>query len=164
MEQPVYFWTPDIAPAGIGFYYGKLFPEWQGNLFVSALAARALVRLVLNNDKVVGFHVEQKRGDLSGVVRQFRRRGSGITFGQLLPDRRLVVQIVEVFRQFMPGQVDPVVAEKPGFVLAVLSGADHPQSHRVSRNEDGNVAESVPDSRRPGVCWSRRHGEQQIEH
>jgi glucose/arabinose dehydrogenase len=54
MEQPVYFWTPDIAPAGIGFYYGKLFPEWQGNLFVSALAARALVRLVLNNDKVVG--------------------------------------------------------------------------------------------------------------
>jgi aldose sugar dehydrogenase len=54
MEQPVYFWTPDIAPAGISFYYGKLFPEWQGNLFVSALAARALVRLVLNNDKVVG--------------------------------------------------------------------------------------------------------------
>ena len=54
MEQPVYFWTPDIAPAGIGFYYGKLFPEWQGNLFVAALAARALVRLVLNNDKVVG--------------------------------------------------------------------------------------------------------------
>ena len=54
MEQPVYFWTPDIAPAGIGFYYGKLFPEWQGNLFVSALAARALVRLVLNDGKVVG--------------------------------------------------------------------------------------------------------------
>ena len=24
MEQPVYFWTPDIAPAGIGFYTGKL--------------------------------------------------------------------------------------------------------------------------------------------
>jgi glucose/arabinose dehydrogenase len=54
MEQPVYFWTPDIAPAGIGFYYGALFPEWQGNLFVSALAGRALVRLVLNDDTVVG--------------------------------------------------------------------------------------------------------------
>ena len=54
MEQPVYFWTPDIAPAGIGFYTGKLFPAWHGDLFVSALAGRALVRLVLKDDRVVG--------------------------------------------------------------------------------------------------------------
>jgi glucose/arabinose dehydrogenase len=54
MEQPVYFWTPDIAPGGIAFYTGKLFPEWRDNLFVSALAARALVRLVLKGDRVVG--------------------------------------------------------------------------------------------------------------
>ena len=54
MEQPVYFWTPDIAPAGIAFYSGKLFPAWQDNLFVSTLVGRALVRLVLNGDRVVG--------------------------------------------------------------------------------------------------------------
>src|SRR4029450_10640630 len=54
MEQPVYFWTPDIAPAGIAFYNGKLFPAWQGNLFVSALGGKSLVRLVLNGDRVVG--------------------------------------------------------------------------------------------------------------
>jgi len=53
MEQPVYFWTPDIAPAGIAFYNGREFPAWRGNLFVSALAGRALVRLVLVNDRVV---------------------------------------------------------------------------------------------------------------
>jgi glucose/arabinose dehydrogenase len=53
MEQPVYFWTPDIAPAGIGFYTGKPFPAWQGDLFVSALAAKYLVRLVLNGERVV---------------------------------------------------------------------------------------------------------------
>jgi glucose/arabinose dehydrogenase len=53
MEQPVYFWTPDIAPAGIGFYNGKLFPAWQGNLFVSALASKYLVRLVLSSERVV---------------------------------------------------------------------------------------------------------------
>ena len=53
MEQPVYFWTPDIAPAGIGFYTGKAFPAWQGNLFVSALAGKALVRLVLKDDRVI---------------------------------------------------------------------------------------------------------------
>ena len=54
MEQPVYFWTPDIAPAGIAFYNGTRFPEWQGDLFVSALAGKSLVRLVLNGDRVVG--------------------------------------------------------------------------------------------------------------
>lgn len=53
LEQPVYFWTPDIAPAGIAFYTGTLFPEWQGDLFVSALAAKYLVRLVLRNDRVI---------------------------------------------------------------------------------------------------------------
>ncbi len=54
MEQPVYFWTPDIAPAGIAFYTGRLFPEWKGDLFVSALAGKSLVRLVLKGDRVVG--------------------------------------------------------------------------------------------------------------
>jgi len=54
MEQPVYFWTPDIAPAGIAFYTGKLFPAWQGDLFVSALAGKALLRLVLKDDRVIG--------------------------------------------------------------------------------------------------------------
>ena len=53
MEQPVYFWTPDIAPAGIGFYSGKMFPSWDGSLFVSGLAAKYLVRLVLNGNRVV---------------------------------------------------------------------------------------------------------------
>jgi glucose/arabinose dehydrogenase len=53
MEQPVYFWTPDIAPSGIGFYSGKMFPAWDGNLFVGGLASRTLVRLVLNGNRVV---------------------------------------------------------------------------------------------------------------
>jgi len=54
MEQPVYFWTPDIAPAGMTFYTGKLFPAWQGDLFVGALAGRHLVRLVRSGERVVG--------------------------------------------------------------------------------------------------------------
>jgi glucose/arabinose dehydrogenase len=53
MEQPVYFWTPDIAPAGIAFYTGKLFPAWQGDLFVSALSGKYLVRLVLKDNRVI---------------------------------------------------------------------------------------------------------------
>ena len=54
MEQPVYFWTPDIAPGGIAFYTATRFPAWQGDLFVSALAGKSLVRLVLKDDRVIG--------------------------------------------------------------------------------------------------------------
>jgi glucose/arabinose dehydrogenase len=53
MEQPVYFWTPSIAPSGLLFYTGKLFPEWQGNLFVGAMAGKRLIRLVLDGERVI---------------------------------------------------------------------------------------------------------------
>jgi aldose sugar dehydrogenase len=53
MEQPVYFWTPDVAPAGIAFYSGKLFPAWDGNLFVATLVGKALVRLALDGTRVI---------------------------------------------------------------------------------------------------------------
>jgi glucose/arabinose dehydrogenase len=35
-------------------YSGKLFPEWRGNFFVGGLSSRALVRLVVEGDRVVG--------------------------------------------------------------------------------------------------------------
>ena len=67
MEQPIYFWTPDIAPSGIAFYTGKMFPAWDGNLFVAGLAAKYLVRLVLNGDRVVG--EERLLADLNARIR-----------------------------------------------------------------------------------------------
>jgi glucose/arabinose dehydrogenase len=57
MEQPVYYWDPSIAPSGMAFYTGSLFPEWKGNLFVGALRAAALHRLVLDGERVVGEEV-----------------------------------------------------------------------------------------------------------
>lgn len=55
MEQPVYFWTPSIAPSGIEFYTGDLFPSWRGDLFVAAMAPIAgyVVRLVLDGERVI---------------------------------------------------------------------------------------------------------------
>ena len=52
MEQPIKYWVPSIAPSGMAFYTGKLFPAWNGNLFVGALAGQMLVRLELDGDKV----------------------------------------------------------------------------------------------------------------
>jgi glucose/arabinose dehydrogenase len=54
MEQPVYYWDPVIAPSGLTIYSGALFPEWRGNFLIGGLVSRALIRLVLRDDKVVG--------------------------------------------------------------------------------------------------------------
>jgi glucose/arabinose dehydrogenase len=53
MEQPVWYWVPSIAPSGMAFMTGDLFPAWRGNLFVGALAGQALVRLELDGEKIV---------------------------------------------------------------------------------------------------------------
>jgi aldose sugar dehydrogenase len=52
MEQPIYQWTPSIAPSGMAFYTGALFPAWKGNLFVGGLVSEILVRLALDGAKV----------------------------------------------------------------------------------------------------------------
>jgi glucose/arabinose dehydrogenase len=39
MTDPVVDWTPSIAPAGMAFYAGGMFPEWEGDLLVAALIA-----------------------------------------------------------------------------------------------------------------------------
>jgi glucose/arabinose dehydrogenase len=54
MEQPIKYWVPSIAPSGMAFYTGDLFPAWKGSLFVGALAGQMLVRLTLDGDKVTG--------------------------------------------------------------------------------------------------------------
>jgi aldose sugar dehydrogenase len=53
MADPIYIWTPVIAPGGMTFYTGELFPAWKGNLLIGGLRAGALVRLELDGDKVV---------------------------------------------------------------------------------------------------------------
>lgn len=53
-EQPVYYWDPVIAPGGMTFYDGAMFPEWRGNLLAAALKEKHIARLVLENGRVVG--------------------------------------------------------------------------------------------------------------
>lgn len=53
MEQPVYYWDPSIAPSGMVFYTGDEFAEWEGNLFVGALAQQHVARLTMEGSKVV---------------------------------------------------------------------------------------------------------------
>ena len=54
LEQPKYYWDPVISPSGMVIYSGSLFPEWRGNVFIGGLSSKALVRLVMDGDRVVG--------------------------------------------------------------------------------------------------------------
>jgi glucose/arabinose dehydrogenase len=54
MEQPRYYWDPNIAPSGMIFYTGKLFPAWQNSMFIGGLGSTNLVRLTLKGDQIVG--------------------------------------------------------------------------------------------------------------
>jgi glucose/arabinose dehydrogenase len=53
LEQPVYYWDPVIAPSGLAFYSGKLFPQWKNSIFVGGLRGVMLDRLTLVNNRIV---------------------------------------------------------------------------------------------------------------
>lgn len=84
MEQPVYYWDPVISPSGLTIYSGDLFPEWRGNLLVGGLSSRALVRLALEDDRVVG--EERLLTDLDARIREVVQGPDGALY--LLTDAR----------------------------------------------------------------------------
>ena len=53
MEQPIKYWVPSIAPSGMTFYNGDLFPAWKGNLFISALVPGDVRRISIEGNKTV---------------------------------------------------------------------------------------------------------------
>lgn len=52
-EQPVYYWDPSISMSGITFYSGSI-PEWKNNLFLGCLSGQKIIRLKIEDNKVVG--------------------------------------------------------------------------------------------------------------
>lgn len=84
MEQPVKYWVPSIAPSGMAFYTGDLFPQWKGSLFTGALAARLLVRLSLEGHRVTG--EERLLQNVGARIRDVRQGPDGALW--LLTDER----------------------------------------------------------------------------
>lgn len=65
MEQPAHYWDPSIAPSGMMFYSGKLWPAWRGHAFVGSLKFDYISRLAGQNMT----EVEQIKGDQTERVR-----------------------------------------------------------------------------------------------
>ena len=53
VTDPIWYWTPSIAPSGMAFYTGDLIPGWKGSLFNGALKFELLSRLELKGEKAV---------------------------------------------------------------------------------------------------------------
>jgi glucose/arabinose dehydrogenase len=70
MEQPIYYWDPVIAPSGLAFYKGSLFPQWKNSVFVGGLRGTAVYRLELNGHRVVA--EEPLLSDLNLRIRDVR--------------------------------------------------------------------------------------------
>ena len=52
-DKPVKTWVPSMAINSIQFYQGDEFPEWQGDLIVSSLNGKSLIRLDYENNTIV---------------------------------------------------------------------------------------------------------------
>lgn len=77
MEQPLYQWTPSIAPSGMAFVTSDKYPKWEGNLLVGSLAFQYLERLEIKNNKVV---YREKLLDGMGRVRNVRQATDGFIY------------------------------------------------------------------------------------
>jgi glucose/arabinose dehydrogenase len=54
MQPPLVDWTPSIAPSGMTVYYGKMFPELNGDLLSSTLVSREVRWVQLDKQQVIG--------------------------------------------------------------------------------------------------------------
>lgn len=52
MASPLFIWTPSVAPSSLTLYQGDEFSEWDGDYFVSTLAAKDVRRLRLSGNQV----------------------------------------------------------------------------------------------------------------
>ncbi|HUO22933.1 MAG TPA: PQQ-dependent sugar dehydrogenase [Caulobacteraceae bacterium] len=46
LTKPILYWTPVIAPGGMVFYRGAMFPQWQGSLLIGGMASKSFNRVI----------------------------------------------------------------------------------------------------------------------
>jgi aldose sugar dehydrogenase len=70
---PLMEWTPVIAPAGMIYYDGAVFPEWGGTLLLGGLASQALIRVEIRSDTAL----EVERWDIGNRIRDVAADADG---------------------------------------------------------------------------------------
>lgn len=93
MEQPFHYWVPSIAPCGMDFITGDIYPEWKNNLLVGSLKYEYLHMCEIRDGMVVSEEILLKN---IGRVRNVK----------VGPDGYIYVAVEE------PGVVYKLVPEK----------------------------------------------------
>lgn len=83
MVEPIHYWIPSPAVAGIEFSTSPLFPKWNNNLLVGFLKHQQIVRVVLDGHTVIKEEVVLRE---SGRVREIKTGPDGALY--VLIDRR----------------------------------------------------------------------------
>lgn len=78
-EQSLVHFTPSIAPSGFAQYAGEAFPDWQGDLFLSALALKHVRHVDMNADGSLGKQAELF-GELDARFRDVRTGPDGYLY------------------------------------------------------------------------------------
>ncbi|MEO0575099.1 MAG: PQQ-dependent sugar dehydrogenase [Pseudomonadota bacterium] len=87
LDAPAAYWVPAISPAGLMFYDGDLFADWQGNAFLGGLSSQALVRVEFDGESAA----EAERYPMGKRIREMEQGPDGAIW--LLedgPDGRLL--------------------------------------------------------------------------
>ncbi|MEM1300196.1 MAG: PQQ-dependent sugar dehydrogenase [Pseudomonadota bacterium] len=78
--EPVFTWgaSPTVALSGLEVYSGNDFADWQGDLFAGSLTQEALIRIMVDGDRVVG--TEYVLHEEIGRIREVRQGLDGMLY------------------------------------------------------------------------------------
>jgi aldose sugar dehydrogenase len=80
MEQPLLFWNPSIAAAGIVIYTGERFPQWKGHIFVGAMRGNQLQRVTIDAKGLPQRPWESMLTELKQRIREVRQGPDGLLY------------------------------------------------------------------------------------
>ncbi len=72
-HAPAISWNPVISPAGLVFYTGDQFPDWNGDLLIGGLSSQSLVRVEIDGEKAR----EAARYDMGERIREVEQGPDG---------------------------------------------------------------------------------------
>lgn len=106
MEQPVHYWDPSIAPSSLLVYHGAMFPEWNGDVLVSALKFELIARLTRDaSGRVVG--EERFLTEKFGRIRDLKEAPDGALLAITDDDNGLLIRISRMGEPFSAAQARP---------------------------------------------------------
>jgi glucose/arabinose dehydrogenase len=94
LAQSIYQWTPVIAPSGMMFYTAGLFPDWQGDILVGGLVAKAIVRLTQDGKSAE----EVERIELNARIRDVVQGPDGAIYALTDEDNGAILRIAPAAR------------------------------------------------------------------